>query len=232
MKSSHARHRQPEPAHAVIVIGDVAPGGSQFPCAERPLGVAALREVIERLRSDAAIVPITQAALPDNPWREERARTQVSLAFAGGYAGHCEYVVPLLVALEIPAHLFVPLEQIGQRGRASLVELRAAGAQRGIRLEVDLSTDPPHTLWGQVEVLRRAAATLAQPRGPRPRYVWFGSQALDVRARLLLQQTGYTAAITEVMPAPAARRGAPILPAWPLRSFAESPALDGVGARP
>ena len=65
--------------------------------------------------------------LPDGSDRDDDSgdRQRVALALVGGDAGIVRYAAPLLQALGLAAHVFVPVEQLGRPGKISLRDLES-----------------------------------------------------------------------------------------------------------
>lgn len=201
----------------MVLFGEIVPGGESRSGREGGIGLRRFRGILEAIRRRARVVPLPGAACAADvelcAGDHCRAR-QVSLAFAGGFSDHLEYVAPLLSALRLPGHFFIPPDQIGLPGRVHISQLRITDTSLpGIRLEVDCSGETPESLRRQVERLRQTARMLRHLSGRVPAYVWLGSRSLDARLSLLLSQSGYAGALCFDPPPALVGRGIRLLQA-------------------
>jgi len=172
---------------SVLAIGNVRLGARRARAARwpAPLSVSELRCLLGRARRQAAIGPLS----PDG------ARG-IALAFVGGHHGHAQWAGPLVEALGLCAHFFVPLESIGLPGRMTLFQLEELGRCRGAKIELDLSLTRPRTTRSLATQIRQRAATLRSRTGHRPRYAWVRGEEWDGRLSLLLQQHRFQGAVS------------------------------------
>lgn len=175
------------------------------------LSLAGLRDRLAIWAQRNRICHLSPDLLPPRIWLRQRGAVPRVLVFVGGFAGQCTYGAPMASALGLPAHLFIPLDRIGLPGHATLAQLRCAARLPGIRLEVDLASECPASLWGRIDLLHRMAETLTFGAGRRPRYIWWGRRPVDARGGLMLRQSGYTAILCSEAPAARAARSVPLL---------------------
>ena len=144
----------------------------------------------------------------------ERPKLQrIALAFLGGHASHARYVAPLLDALGLEAHFFVPCETIGKRDHLTLKDIAALRHCRHVHVDVDLSTVVSRSSWRTADRLRDAAATLEAHTGRACRYVWVGRRQWDRRLPLLLRHTRYAGVVSRGFPRDARFGGLSLLAA-------------------
>ncbi len=200
-----------KPTCSVLALEHVIPGagrGLRFP--GHCMGLTALRDLLQRVADRARVASLCEL-LPAATVGE--MRPHVALAFLGGHASHARFVAPLLEALGLAGHFFVPYETIGKPGHLSLGQIAALRYHRHVHVELDLSSLPPGSSWRMADRLRESAATLEAHTGRRCRYVWVGPRQWDRRLPVLLRHQRYTGVVSPHFPRDARFGGLHILPA-------------------
>ena len=157
------------------------------------LTAESMRESLGSIRDDYEIT--TLDALNGEPTGHSRA----ALVFVGGDQGHVRYAAPLLEALGLPAHFFIPLDQLGRSGRLELQDLVTLRQYHGIRLELDLSSAPPLTCRDLAAALGDGRSVLKACSGQIPRFVWTSTGSIPRRFRFLLEQFGIAGVVSSAL---------------------------------
>jgi peptidoglycan/xylan/chitin deacetylase (PgdA/CDA1 family) len=181
-----------KPSTSVLALERVIPGaGRGLRLPGHCMGLSALRDLLRRLTERAQV-----ASLGDLEPTHTRERPRVALAFLGGHASHARYVAPLLDALGLEAHFFVPCETIGKCGHLSLKEIATLRHCRRVHVDVDLSALVSRSSWRTADRLRDSAAILEAHTGRACRYVWVGRGQWDRRLPMLLRHARYIGVVS------------------------------------
>ncbi len=184
-------------------------------CADAPPeGVTALRDVLGRLLRRASVTALPPDRRPatsegrcpaqtrDRPsvLSEGGRRRRLALAWTGGWAWQASRVAPLLEALALPAHLFVPVERLGCAHALRIEDLAVLARVRDLHLELDLSMRLPAGSRDLDRWLACACRTLAFHTGRAPRHAYLGRAPCGRREGFLLSQHGIEGAVTRSVP--------------------------------
>lgn len=180
----------------ILAVEAIAPGASKAWRKTQPLSLLKLRDLFAHLAEEGRCDHLPEEPPPEEGDSFSLPRSGLALAFCGGSRAHIQYALPLIEMFDLPMHLFVPLEKLGEPGWMTLGDLDLCARNPLVCVDLDLCTAPVHSSRDMADELSRSIAIFEAHAGARPYYVWIPAPPRDSRFGLLLEQHGFVGAVS------------------------------------